>query len=283
MRELLYRRYWARVAENRRVTRSRPGVDLSISIWGADPTRSFIDYMWRVPGTLPEKMLYQVLTNRGFNFYYAYYFGDLPFTSKYEQYRPDFLLPEYNIIIEIQGIYWHSRPGSYESDYQRALFLTAAGYKVYTITDQEIARDPYAALAQIPELSGPPTAIGRGHTGFRPADPTASLRAQRQKWPKTFTANFGRLGRVTKGLSIAYAAAGGRPPRIKEEMGLVYTWEMMDPDLESQYKAYGLEWKAYIDSLGEVFRRDSSAWAKYPTEWSYYNRWKNWWSRFGRT
>lgn len=283
---LLARRYWARVHEQRTRTLKR-GVATYWDTRTPSVSGDFLDYNTRVPGTLPEKMIYQVLQSKGVTFFFAFYFGDIPFTTdKEESYRPDFLLPDYNIIIEVQGVYWHGREGKYESDYQRALLLEAAGYHVYTITDTEILRNPYEAIAAIPELANPPKNPGKPIVGYRPQDPTASLAAQRRKWPKVWTSRFTGTTRTTKkGVQKGFAGAAGHARDYQATgRGTVYDWRDMDADLAEQYHSFGQDWLKYMDELKAFFDQYGSA-AKiaYPDLWEYYNRWKNWWSRFGRT
>ena len=99
----------------------------------------------RVPGTLPEKLLFRTLEERGITFMFSYYMGDIPMTSVEEKYRPDFILPDYNIIIDVFGTFWHSMQGKYQKDYTRALLLTAAGWKVHIVTDAEVMLDQWVS------------------------------------------------------------------------------------------------------------------------------------------
>jgi hypothetical protein len=277
--ELLYRRYFDRIRE--RAAALKPGVLSVYSLKGLDPSRSFIDYGIRVPGTLPEKMVYNVLEKKNVGFYFGYYFGDIPFTSDEEHYRPDFILPDYNIIIEVVGVYWHSREGSFSRDYQRALWLIAAGWNLVTVLDEDILRNAYAAIENaIPSLIHPPTE-GNKHIGFRPFDPTASLRAQRQKYPKSFVATFARRTLRKGNITRAWKAAGNKIRRPKDLIGDVFQAEDVDPSLAAQYRNYGVEWAKYIEELGVFFKNTANRGA-YPEEYSYYLRWKNWWDRFGR-
>ena len=68
--------------------------------------------------------------------------GDIALTPGYkERFRPDFRLPDYNIIIEVAGVYWHTRPGSYERDAMKAFLLEATGWRTYVLTDFEILQN----------------------------------------------------------------------------------------------------------------------------------------------
>ena len=109
---LLRRRYWERQRERRE--RSAKGVRYQYRI---TPPPDIIDYWGHIPATKPEKFIFAELIRRGVSFAFSYVFGDMPFTAdKEERYRPDFLLMDYRIIIEVAGIYWHTRPGMFEYD-----------------------------------------------------------------------------------------------------------------------------------------------------------------------
>jgi len=70
---------------------------------------AFSDPAAAIPATLPEKMVYSYLARLGVRFYFQFYYQDIEATTYPEDaYRPDFYLPDYNIIIEVFGIYWHS-------------------------------------------------------------------------------------------------------------------------------------------------------------------------------
>lgn len=52
--------------------------------------------------------------------------------------RVDFYLPEYRIVIECDGDYWHNRPGSKENDERKTNLLTFNGFNVYRFWGHEI-------------------------------------------------------------------------------------------------------------------------------------------------
>jgi len=179
-RTLLERRYWERVkAYHERLTEG------AISSWRTGTNVDFIDYWTDIPATIPEKMVFSELVRRQINFKFSWYIGDIYYTDEYERFRPDFILMDYKIIIEVYGVYWHTRPGSYLSDMTRAAKLTMLGYSIYTITDTEILTLGAAeVLSRIPEIA---TATIHGNThmiGQRPFDPTAALRARMTRWPR---------------------------------------------------------------------------------------------------
>ena len=41
------------------------------------------------------------------------YIYDMQYSTEYK-FRPDFLLPDYNVVIECHGDYWHANPTIYE-------------------------------------------------------------------------------------------------------------------------------------------------------------------------
>ncbi len=63
--------------------------------------------------------------------------------TQFEQYKHvggffvDFLLPN-NVIIECNGMYWHTKPEVVERDKRKNKTLEQLGYKIYRFTDKEI-------------------------------------------------------------------------------------------------------------------------------------------------
>jgi len=92
------------------------------------------DYTWNtitpsIPGTIPEKMVYDYLVKLGVRFQYQYHMEDSPLTyMKENRWVPDFILPDYNVVIEVYGIYWHSMPSTEESDMIKGAYMLANGY-----------------------------------------------------------------------------------------------------------------------------------------------------------
>jgi len=50
----------------------------------------------------------------------------------------DFYLPEYRIVIQCDGDYWHNRPGIKEKDERQDKILTFNGFNVYRFWEHEI-------------------------------------------------------------------------------------------------------------------------------------------------
>lgn len=57
------------------------------------------------------------------------------------RYPVDFYLPDYNMVIECDGDYWHSLPKSIERDARKDKYLTAHGYKVVRLREKDINTD----------------------------------------------------------------------------------------------------------------------------------------------
>ena len=230
---------------------------------GRDP--GFIDYFPEAIGTIPEKMVFNELVRRQINFYFTPYFGDIPFTQEQERYRPDFILPDYRIIIEIYGTYWHTRPGSYEYDYLRSALLTASGYTIHILTDAEVLANVFEAVNTIPQLINP-AIHGTSHIiGERPVDPSASLRARLKKGPKVYKPNFPKdRTRVTGRWTPS------RPPRA---MAKPITQIFNEGDLDSSFLAtiqsYADEWKTFMTTVGEYYPTGEWRPPQYHAPWFY--------------
>lgn len=84
-----------------------------------------------IPGTAPEKMIYNYLLKLGIAFEFQYHFED-NFSTQYPEdtWIPDFKLPDYNIKIEVYGNYWHSLPKTSASDANKKAYWLLAGYEV---------------------------------------------------------------------------------------------------------------------------------------------------------
>lgn len=70
------------------------------------------------------------LKRRSINFVEQYVVGN--------RYVADFYLPEYNIIIECDGDYWHTRPEVMEKDIRKNSFIKKQGYSLYRFWESEI-------------------------------------------------------------------------------------------------------------------------------------------------
>ena len=84
-----------------------------------------------IPGTLPEKMVYDYLQRLGVRTQFQYHMAENYSTMNPEStWIPDFILPDYNIIIEIYGHYWHSIPRTSSKDAVKKLWFMNSGYSI---------------------------------------------------------------------------------------------------------------------------------------------------------
>src|SRR3990167_103412 len=274
-RQLLHRRYWDRVQSF--LASRRLGVRAA---WGAlTQPPFFIDYWTDVPATLPEKMIFAELIRRQINFYFFYYWGDMPFTDdKSERLRPDFILYDYRVIIEVAGVYWHSRPGMYEYDANKVAMYIAAGYEVYIFTDLEILNDVVATLDRVPALLYGTIHGNNFLVGDRPFDPVASITGRMRRFPKVVKLRWKRSVRGRVGVRSAFdpQRSPGKPPPPIER---VFTQEDFPASYVQELVNFGQDWLKYLEELGKFFEKKKRR-AKYPKEWEYYQRWRTWWDRF---
>lgn len=269
-RKALYQRYWARRKEARR--RLRAGVLASFYPRPESPPWS--DYFPIALGTVAEKMVFAALAAKGVTFFFSPYWGDIPFTEdKYERYRPDFVLPEYRIIIEVFGYYWHAIPGAAKKDATRAAMYTASGYTYYELWDYEIFENPFRCLDKIPELVNPAIRTGRVYLSERPFDPTASLRAQRRRYPKVVRAKIWGTFRSDRGVAIPL-----RAPRRVLEKKPTEIFGGLTPEDVTELQDYGKKWKKYVKDLGNFFRRYPSLKGRYAEQYNYWAKWRGYWT-----
>jgi very-short-patch-repair endonuclease len=99
-------------------------------------------------GTLPEKIVYNALTQAGIEFYYL---NDVTFAKPeidfLKTYQADFIIPSVKVIIEIQGSYWHSKPAAIEADAYKMAVYEAFGYKALAWWDFDIFNNLQDLLA----------------------------------------------------------------------------------------------------------------------------------------
>ena len=106
-----------------------------------------------VPATRPEAMVYNYLVRMQVPFVFQYEFPEIPETEEGESFRPDFYLPDFNLIIEVQGAYWHTQPDTHERDLNKAAKMQMVGKKVIWWWDWEIEQNLiFLFRRDIPEL-----------------------------------------------------------------------------------------------------------------------------------
>lgn len=274
-REIKYDRYWARRAAA--TARLSPGVRGKENPSTDQP--GWMDYYPWALGTVPEKMIFAELAKRQVTFFFGAFWGDSPFTEKIDRLRPDFILPEYRIIIEIYGSYWHTQADSQQRDASRTLQYIAAGYTVYNIWDWEIYAGAARALDRIPELISPAIRTGRIFVAERPFDPTASLRAQRRASPKVIRLRES----ATRSSRKLKAPSRTRRLRLSSPKSLPKTGSPgfggFAAEDVSEYASYGQQWKKYIEDLNSFFNTPGSKRGN-RTLYDKALRWKDWWTRW---
>jgi len=67
-------------------------------------------------------------------------------------YRVDFLLPNHNIVLEVDGDYWHNLPGAKERDELRDVTIMEKGYDVIRFWESEIVDDPIAVQDELERI-----------------------------------------------------------------------------------------------------------------------------------
>jgi len=117
-------------------------------------SRGWIDPYPTIMGTRPEKIVYGQLMMRGINFYYqSMLLVNLPLLQISKEYRPDFILPDQKIIIEVQGVYFHSKPESIESDAYKQALYNMMGWKVLAWWDYDIEENVVQLFVKEPLLA----------------------------------------------------------------------------------------------------------------------------------
>jgi very-short-patch-repair endonuclease len=92
--------------------------------------------------TKPELSFKDVLNQLNVNYIHNY-----PVWKIEHMYPADFYLPDHNLIIEIDGTYWHNFPDGREIDHIRESELVSAGYYVYRIWDTSLPWNSDTILA----------------------------------------------------------------------------------------------------------------------------------------
>ncbi len=67
----------------------------------------------------------------------------------FDKFMVDFLLPEHNIIVQCDGMYWHDRPKAKQRDKGQDRYFAKAGYTVLRFTDKQINKHMSECIATI--------------------------------------------------------------------------------------------------------------------------------------
>ena len=105
-------------------------------------------------GTLPEKMVYDALSQRNIPFYYL---NDLQISIPeidFDQFfQADFILPTLRIIIEVQGAHWHSMAKTIEEDALKFAYYQQTGWRPLAWWDFDIENNVNALFDADPQLT----------------------------------------------------------------------------------------------------------------------------------
>jgi len=85
-----------------------------------------------------EVKMAEELTARGIEYIEQYNLGD--------KFALDFFIPEYNIVIECDGDYWHTRPEAICRDKRKNAYVKACGFSMYRFWEREINADVEACV-----------------------------------------------------------------------------------------------------------------------------------------
>lgn len=117
--------------------------------------KKWIDPYPQIHGTYPEKIVYAELSARGIPFYFLNQFAtSIPELNIFKEYQADFWLPNQKIIIEVQGFFWHTKPGAIESDAFKFAMYEAMGYKPLAWWDFDIIANVHKLFLDEPLLAG---------------------------------------------------------------------------------------------------------------------------------
>lgn len=147
-------------------------------------------YPW-VTGTLPEKLVFAFLAQHGIPFTFQASFPDYPGTISVEELRPDFLLEQFKVILEIQGEYWHSLPDQAAHDVTKFAIYELSGYAVYWFWESDILTRLSMLMLGVKEIAG---YVGTNHvwTKEENIDDLAGLRSMNSRSRRVAPPNLAR-------------------------------------------------------------------------------------------
>lgn len=131
--------------------------------------KKFIDPFPHVHGTLPEKMVYAELSRRRIPFLFL---NDIRFQIPEiefdKEFQADFVIPSLNLIIEVQGAYWHSMAKTIEADAFKFAIYQSKGYRVLAWWDYDIIGNLGDLFAADPALIAASRSDGNSATSELP-------------------------------------------------------------------------------------------------------------------
>ena len=137
--------------QGERVRRERPSLRVPVPRW--------VDQLWWVQGSRPEKMVMAELIRRGIYFEHTPQTNTLPWAAwmfedgqNPRKWEADFLVPQYKIWIEVQGSYFHTLPGQVETDALRFAFIESIGWRPIFWWDYDIEGRLQDLFNAVPEF-----------------------------------------------------------------------------------------------------------------------------------
>lgn len=73
---------------------------------------------------------------KGIDYFQQFYITDIE-----DKYLSDIYIPKLKLVIEIDGVYWHTFPGRLETDIRRTNQLRDKGYLVFRFTDKQVEKE----------------------------------------------------------------------------------------------------------------------------------------------
>jgi hypothetical protein len=135
-------------------------------------SKQWYDPTPEIDGTHPEKLVINRLILMQIPFVSQGYVNiNIPEIDLNKDYRPDILIPDIKLIIQVQGAYWHSKPAQIDADaYLNALY-EAVGYRVIDWWDYDIETNLDALFQSEPQLANwQGRRGGRETAGLRQSD-----------------------------------------------------------------------------------------------------------------
>lgn len=120
--------------------------------------QAWIDPFFDIQGSSIEKMVLAEFVRRGIYFEHTPQTNPLPWlpwmlAEKHaDRWEPDFLLPQYNIWIEIQGAYFHTLPGQVETDALRFAMISSVGWRPIAWWEDDIRTRLPELMDSVPEF-----------------------------------------------------------------------------------------------------------------------------------
>jgi hypothetical protein len=153
----------------------------------------WIDPYPEVKGTKPEKMVFAELMARGIDFEFQKWWRPNFALESNEWFRPDFYLPGLNIIIEVQGAYWHSKPDQIEADAFKQALYAMSGIKCITWWDYDIEtrlKDLFNAEPQLSWRNSRLNHIPQNESGIDDTLANKAINVKKRKpWTKKAVGN----------------------------------------------------------------------------------------------